>query len=183
MGPLLSIVVFGTPGTAGSKSAFPIWRTTPDGRKELVRINQVEKDLKHIKRDWRTAVMAAAKDLIVVGDKIVAPYPLDEALRVDMVFTVAKPKSAPKTIRTWPAVKPDRGKFGRATEDALIAAGVIKDDGRIVAGETSKCYPGEGDYALAAPGVVIRIWRMTDLYPGAPPPTRRDVDEVLSLFE
>jgi Holliday junction resolvase RusA-like endonuclease len=173
--PLIRIVVRGTPGTAGSKSAFPIWRNDPvTGRREFVKTVQVEKDIRKVKQDWRTAVMAAAANLIVDdGGRIRSPYPLDEALVCSMVFTVAKPASAPKTRRVWPDKRPDALKYARATEDALQAAGVLKDDGRIVRyTELAKSYPHEHEHALEVPGVVILLWRAIDLVgvPSAPVP-------------
>lgn len=169
--PLLRIVVRGTPGTAGSKSAFPLWRKTADGGREFVKTLQVEQDLRNVKVNWRTAVMAGAANLIVDGEgRLRSPYPLDEAVVAAMVFTVKKPSTASKTQRSWPAVRPDVCKYARATEDALQAAGVLKDDGRIVRyRELAKTYPHEHELALEVPGVVILLWRAIDLV-GLPAP-------------
>jgi Holliday junction resolvase RusA-like endonuclease len=168
--PLVHLIVRGTPGTAGSKSAFPIWRKTPDGGKEFVKTVQVEKDLHKVKANWRTQVMAAAEALIVdERGRIRPPYPLDEALVATVVFTVAKPGSAPKTRRSWPAVKPDIDKYLRATLDALTAAGVLASDGRIVRfRDLAKVYPREDEHALETPGAVILLWRAIDLVGRAP---------------
>jgi crossover junction endodeoxyribonuclease RusA len=77
---------------------------------------------------------------------------------VDMIFTMKKPKSAPKTKRTWPKSAPDLSKLARSTEDALTIAGVYEDDARIVEyGRLAKVFPGEDPDALESPGCLIRI--------------------------
>jgi len=164
--PVARLVVYGTPGTAGSKSAFPLWRKTADGGREFVRTKQVEVDLKKVKANWREAILSAAQRLILDPwtDRIRAPFPLDEALVASMVFTVRKPANAHKTVRTWPATRPDVLKYARAAEDALQAAGVLKDDARVVEySRLAKVFPGEDRDALDAPGVVITLWRMAEL--------------------
>jgi len=169
--PVLRLVVFGTPGTAGSKSAFPLWRTDKaTGQRHFVRTMQVEKDLQKVKANWRTQVMAAAAEQIrcpcpeLDCTKLLDPFPLDEALAATVVFTVKKPASAPKSTRSWPAVKPDVGKYARAAEDAFQAAGVVRDDGRICEyRRLAKCYPREDPDALDVPGMVFTLWRMQDL--------------------
>jgi Holliday junction resolvase RusA-like endonuclease len=79
------------------------------------------------------------------------------AVSVEMTFTMPKPKSAPKTRRTWPATRPDLSKLVRSTEDALTDAGAWEDDARVVYCVASKVYPGEAVNALDKSGVVIRI--------------------------
>lgn len=158
--PLLHIVVHSTPGTAGSKSAFPVYRGTGPDRHFTGHVSVAEKDRDGTKRNWRQAIVHAAREQM----DGTSAYPLDEALVIDMVFTVAKPVSAPKTKRTWPTARPDLLKYARATEDALTAAGVLKDDARVVEyGRLAKVYPREDGDALDAPGVLIRVWRITDL--------------------
>jgi len=164
--PVVELVIVGTPGTAGSKSAFPI--KAADGH--IVRINMVEKDPQHVKRNWRSQIIdqvrtAYACDCAVPGCAALRPpFPLDEALVASMVFTVKKPVSAPKTVRSWPSARPDTIKYTRATEDALTAAGLLKDDARIVRYvELAKVYPGEDPGALPTPGARIRLWRMAEL--------------------
>ena len=84
--------------------------------------------------------------------------PLDGPLRCTMIFTLPKPKSAPKARRTWPDKKPDLSKLVRSVEDALTDSGLIVDDARIVdyAG-TRKCFPNEDPKALDVPGVRIEL--------------------------
>ena len=107
-------------------------------------------------KPWRQDVVAAAL-AAYVNQK-----PLDGPLTVRMFFTVPKPKSAPRSRRTWPDRKPDLSKLPRSTEDALKTAGVIADDARIVEYERlAKVFPGEEPESLWASGAlsVIRTAR------------------------
>jgi len=84
--------------------------------------------------------------------------PLDGPLRCTMIFTLPKPKSAPKARRSWPDKKPDLSKLVRSVEDALTDSGIIVDDARIVEyGETRKVFPNEDPKALDVPGVRIEL--------------------------
>lgn len=102
-------------------------------------------------KPWREAVKYAA---LAVRN---GSPPLDGPLTVAMVFTLPKPKSAPKKRTTYPDRKPDLSKLVRSTEDALVDSGLIADDARITMLVASKVFPNEGAGALDAPGVQIRI--------------------------
>jgi len=53
---------------------------------------------------------------------------------------------------------PDVSKLARSTEDALTAAGIWKDDARVVEyTRLAKVFPGEDRQSLEAPGVIIEI--------------------------
>jgi hypothetical protein len=53
---------------------------------------------------------------------------------------------------------PDLSKLARATEDALVDAGLLRDDARIVEYlRLAKVFPNEDPEALDAPGVRIAI--------------------------
>jgi Holliday junction resolvase RusA-like endonuclease len=133
----LHIVVYGRPAPQGSKRHV--------GRGIMIESS------KHVK-PWREDVRAAA--LTVRGEAA----PLDGPLTVRMVFTMQKPKSAPKRARTWPDRVPDVSKLIRSTEDALVSAGLIADDARIVEyTRVAKVFPNEDPEALEAPGVRIQI--------------------------
>lgn len=169
--PVARLVVYGTPGTAGSKSGFPIFRGTGADRHFTGRVNVAEKP-SATKRNWRTAVTDAVTDLVLCGmacgdpdcTALRVPFPLDEALTASMVFTVKKPLSAPKLTRTWPTARPDLLKYARATEDAMKDAGLFVDDSRLVDyRRMAKVYAGEDPDALDAPGVVITLWRTVEL--------------------
>ena len=103
-------------------------------------------------KPWREDVKAAAE---AVRNGAAA---LDCAINARMVFTVAKPKSAPKTRKTYPSTKPDVSKLVRSTEDALSDSGIWRDDARVVNySRIAKVYPGEDPEALEVPGVRILI--------------------------
>jgi Holliday junction resolvase RusA-like endonuclease len=153
---MFELVVRGRPAPQGSKRG--VARTTGKGADlKIVGIRQIEMS-PHV-GVWRDDVKAAAETRIgLTGHK-----PWDCPLRVRMVFTVRKPASAPKRRRTWPGTMPDLSKLCRSTEDALTAAGVWKDDARVVEyTRLAKVYPGEDPEALEVPGVRISVEPVTD---------------------
>lgn len=148
----MTITVYGMPAPQGSKRYVG---TSKAGRGILI-----ESSAKV--RPWRQDVKAAAIELVQRrGVGAVAPVNefgrMDGPINVRMVFTLPKPKSAPKRARSWPDRKPDLSKLVRSTEDALTDAGVWEDDARIVRLVATKCYPGEGTDSLHIPGCVIHI--------------------------
>lgn len=148
MGEILRLRIYGMPAPQGSKRFV--------GRAKNGRGIMVESSKKV--KPWRQDVKAAAEAVRNGAD------PLDGPLRVTMVFTLPKPKSAPKRRRTWPMRTPDLSKLARSTEDALTDAGLWVDDSRVVEyGFLAKRYPGEGTMALEAPGAVIVVERIDDL--------------------
>jgi hypothetical protein len=167
--PVLRLVVHGTPGTAGSKSAFPIYKGSGPERHFTGRVAVAESPSK-TKTNWRTAIVDEVRRALACTcpapdcTRLAPPFPLDEALVASIVFTVKKPGGAPKRARTWPTARPDLLKYARATEDALKDAGVFVDDARLVDyRRLAKVYPGEDPDALTVPGAVITMWRAADL--------------------
>ena len=141
----LRIVVYGSPAPQGSKSFKGLAKS---GHAILV---ESSKRVKPWRQDVKSAGIEARN----------GAAPLDGPLVARMVFTLPKPKNAPKTRRTYPDRKPDVSKLLRSTEDALTDAGVIADDARLVEfTRLAKVYPGEDPEALEAPGVVITLERM-----------------------
>jgi len=137
----LRIVVYGSPAPQGSKKFVGL----KAGRGIMVESSKKVKP-------WREDVKAAA--LLARNDAAA----LDGPLVLRMVFTLRKPLSAPKSRRLWPMRKPDVSKLARSTEDALVDAGLIADDARIVEySRLAKVYPNEDPEALEAPGVRIEI--------------------------
>lgn len=128
-----TITVLGAVGPQGSK------RSVGNGRM----IESSEKV-----RPWRDSVAWEAR---------AANVKVDGPVSVELIFTMRKPKSAPKRRRTWPDRKPDIDKCCRSTLDALVTAGAIEDDARVVELKALKVFPGEHDDALDVPGVLIRI--------------------------
>lgn len=145
----VEIIAFGLPAPQGSKRYV--------GRGIMVESSQALKP-------WREAVKWAALDSAPpnVSEKVI----LDGPLSVRMVFTFNRPRSHYRTGRNaellrdnaplFPHGKPDLSKLIRSTEDALVDAGVIRDDCLIVECQASKVYVGEDD-ALNMPGVRIGI--------------------------
>lgn len=138
---MISFTVYGQPAAQGSKRALVNKYT---GRASVV------ENSKRVK-PWRQDVKAAALEA-----RNGAP-PLDGPLWLRVWFTLPKPKSAPKKLKTHPDKKPDVSKLVRALEDALVDAGVMVDDARIVRLEASKVYPNEDPMALEAPGARVEL--------------------------
>lgn len=96
---------------------------------------------------WRKVVTAAAtaqmkKDLLLT---------LRGPVVVNLDFYLRKPKK-PK-FPLAPATYPDLDKLVRSTLDAIVMAGVIEDDGRVIRIATSKAWTEK------TPGVVIEVSR------------------------
>jgi len=172
--PLLTVVVLGVPGTAGSKSGMPIYKGKGADRVFTGKVAVIESKSK-TKTSWRQGVVESARAAIACdcGDPdgcigTLPGYPIDDALIGSMVFTVPRPASARPGDR--PSKRPDLLKYGRATEDALKDAGVFTDDARIVEyGRFAKTYPGEDPDALDVPGALIVLWRASQLPLWRPP--------------
>ena len=154
----LTITVHGDPKPQGSKDFKGFSKR---GRAILV---ESCKDLPN----WRAAVVWAARE--AMAREKCAPWSNEVFARftgplsVTMVFTLPRPKSAPKS-RLWPDRKPDIDKLVRSTSDALKDAGVIEDDARIVHLAARKEFPVDQLTpqrtplfgCLASPGAVIEI--------------------------
>lgn len=137
------IIVYGDPAPQGSKKFVGMAKGT--GRGILVESSTRVKP-------WRQDVVAAARQAMAGFTMFDGP------LCIKMVFTLPKPSSAPKRKRTWPNKKPDVSKLARSTEDALVTAGAIRDDSRIVEySRLAKVFAGEDPDALTSPGVLIEI--------------------------
>ena len=101
----------------------------PQGSKRFVGIHQGKgrmiESSKKVK-PWREAVYWAA---IEAKQKAGMVEPMDGPLAVDFMFVLPM---APIVKRLLPDRKPDISKLIRSTEDALVDAGLIADDARIV---------------------------------------------------
>lgn len=131
----LFISVMGVPGPQGSKS----FKGMRGGKPVLAESSKKV-------RPWREAVVIAARSAIVAA----GGTPLDGPIEMDVLFLLPPPKTMPKG-RTAPTVYPDLSKLVRSTEDALVTAGVIADDARIVRTSSEK------RYADGMPGALIWI--------------------------
>jgi Holliday junction resolvase RusA-like endonuclease len=142
---VIEIVVYGIPATQGSKSF--------KGLSKAGHAIMVESSSKKLK-PWRLAVSwAASEQRKTIKGPII----------VEMVFTLPKPKSAPKRRKTWPDRTPDLSKLARSAEDSLSDAGIWEDDARVIEYRLlAKRYPNEGVDALDRPGVVIRLFPVVE---------------------
>jgi Holliday junction resolvase RusA-like endonuclease len=135
---MIELRVIGLPAPQGSKKFVGLSKA---GHGVLVESSKAVKP-------WREAVKWAASE---AGTKLAGP------IRMVVTFTLPKPKSAPKTRRTWPDRKPDLSKLVRSTEDALTDAGIWEDDSRVVECVAAKVFPNEGQDALDRPGAIIKL--------------------------
>ena len=183
--PILSFVVYGTPSPQGSKS-FGGFR---NGKAVLMEqskgVDPWRKTVRHVAlqaiRDWTAKT----------GRTWVA---IDEPVMVSAVVTLPSSKAAEDRGDVFSYNVPDLDKLQRAIGDALAPTplrdddgkgmterarkqarermmadrrkqSVLHDDSRIVIwDQCMKVYPGTMPMALGYPGVVIRIWRMSELH-------------------
>jgi len=147
---VIEIKVYGLPAPQGSKKFLG----TKNGRGIVVESSKAVKP-------WREAVKSAALDVLSLRELTVGAHcngGVPGPIVAEMIFTVPKPKSAPKSRKTYPDRKPDLSKLIRSTEDALSDVGAWEDDARVVEYKrTAKVFPGEDPDALHVPGAVIRI--------------------------
>ncbi len=145
---MLEIVVRGIPAPQGSKRFVGHAKS---GRGIMI---ESSARVKPWRQDVKEAARMACENAGFYGDRLPA---IKGACRVEMIFTLPKPKSAPKTRITYPDRKPDLSKCIRSTEDALTDVLCFEDDARIIDIVSGKRYPNEGIDALDTPGAVIRI--------------------------
>jgi Holliday junction resolvase RusA-like endonuclease len=132
-------------------------RPAPQGSKKHIGNGRMVEQSKRVE-PWRKAVAVAARQAIGAGWT-----PLDGPLAIEVIFTVRKPKSAPKTRTTWPCTRDsgDLDKLLRSTFDALATdVSAIADDSRVIQVTAVKAFPGEHPDTLPQPGAVIRIWAL-----------------------
>ncbi|WGH28231.1 hypothetical protein 10KY502B_gene0030 [Xanthomonas phage 10KY502B] len=151
----MKIVVYGDPAPQGSKS-FKGTFIGKDGRTHA----KLAESSKRV-APWRQDVKLAAEGAIEGCGDPGAWVPMDGPLLLLVVFTLPAPLSLPKRRASYPCKLPDLSKLVRSTEDALTAAGVWKDDARVVECRAIKTYPadtlGAHPDALRRPGAVIRV--------------------------
>ena len=152
-GPYLTIAIYGTARPKGSLRHIGknrLVESSPDGPA------------------WRTAVKDAARaemarrvELYSIDNRF-AQYPLDGPLCLDITITCNKPKSASKSKPSYPCTRStgDIDKLQRNIFDALVDAGAIADDSRIVEVRARKCYPGQLPQALDTAGTHIQIYKV-----------------------
>lgn len=140
---VLTFALLGSPVPQGSKSFKGMSRS---GRAIMV---ESAKGLK----PWRAQVQ---KTIATAMGQAASPplgWPLLGPVAIDLVFTVPKPKAAPKTRVTWPIVAPDVDKLVRGVLDAATYAGLWGDDAQVIDVHAFKAYPAETPGALRGPGL------------------------------
>jgi len=154
----LTITVYGKPAPQGSKRHV--------GNGILIESSKAL-------HPWRADVRTTAHQHIRCTcpnncGKLLPGYPIEGPVAVRMVFTMIRPRSHYRTGRnshllrpdapTRPHTPPDLSKLIRSTEDALTAAGVWRDDARVVEyTRAAKVWAGEDPESLDAPGCRIVI--------------------------
>lgn len=137
---MIELEVVGIPSPQGSKSAVLI-----GGKARLIEGSSTTGREKH--KSWRQGVCQAGRDWLVANPQAT----LDEPIRMWMVFRFPLPGS--DKYRTLHTVKPDLSKIIRSTEDAIVDAGIIRDDSLVFSLRVDKFYC-HGD---ATPGATIVI--------------------------
>lgn len=111
---------------------------------------------------WREIIQHEAEACINGSRYYQAPtghFPLEGPLALTCLFTMPKPATAPKTRITFPIKRPDTSHLLRAVEDALVAAGAMRDDAQLVYSAGTKVYPGwRGSQPV--PGVRVLLYRI-----------------------
>lgn len=142
--PLLAVVVYGLPIAQGSLSS--------GGGPGRPAYYSNAKTL----QPWREDVEAAIRRAAEAAGLRVPLLTLDPVV-CEMTFTLPRPKSAPKTRRTYPTSRPDWDKLARSVSDAVTTSGLFRDDSQIVEGTSRKVFPSEHPLSLPVPGVRFTI--------------------------
>jgi len=128
----IRIFVHGKPSSQGSKVAGQ----RKDGRYFVRPATKTE-------RPWRQLVVD------MLSQKWEGP-PIEGGFELTMTFAFVRPKSGEGKKRPSLSVRPEGDKLQRAVQDALKLAGVIREDGQMVAWQGVKEY-------RARPGVEIEV--------------------------
>lgn len=133
--PRIAITAYGIPQVQGNH------RVARTGK--FAKIRDANENLP----GWRLLVSNLARQDFK-GDMILGPVELN------VVFWIARPKSAPKTRDVRPLTRGggDWDKLARAIGDSLVDAGVMKDDSQIVEAHVSKRYAVTRDLPIFIKG-------------------------------
>ena len=137
---IVDFVAVGLPKPQGSKRAF-----IAGGRARVV--EQVDN------KDWRATVQHAAIEAMA------GRPPVEGPVAVTVTFALPRPKSHPKTRRTWPTARPDVDKLVRAVNDSLTHV-VWGDDSQIVSMHAAKVWAHID--IPRAPGAHVRVVAVTE---------------------
>ncbi|WP_128378501.1 RusA family crossover junction endodeoxyribonuclease [Streptomyces cavernae] len=153
--PAVNVVVHGRPAPKGSKDPVG-FRRGKNGR-----LVTVMAESSPYLDAWMDAVTLIVRQALARGRARKALGPV----YAHVVFTMPKPKTAPKRKRTYPAVYPDVDKLARSTFDAITKATAWEDDSRVIEAHHVKTYPGEHPDALDKPGALIRLYTLAQPVP------------------
>lgn len=153
---MIGFVVLGGIATQGSKNTFAIYRgSEAKGTREFTgKIAVVERDAKL--PVWRDAVKKAAR-ASAGRYALLEEFPVRGPVRVDITFSIHRPKRVPAERCGWPSVKPDLDKYERAILDALTLSGLIVDDGQVTQTKPTKLYN-----ILPGTGVVVEVYALDE---------------------
>lgn len=133
----MKLDVIGIPAPQGSKTRMPngamLDGTSTTGRAKLV--------------EWRRAVADAGRAELAANPR--PPFAGPTAITIS--FRFPKVKSDPH--RFWHATMPDCSKILRATEDALVSAGVLSDDRILCRITVTKRYVNDSEL----PGCTVEL--------------------------
>lgn len=153
----IAVSVHGEPTTKGNQICI--------GEVGPIKHKLVERTKAPHKRWLKTLDPAGVKLRELAGGVIDAP------VGVELVFTLARPDSAPLWKRPWPAVRNgDVDKLARFVLDALTRTkrrpelGVLADDAIVCELLVRKVYPDTPDVPdrLSRPGVTIRLYPLDE---------------------
>lgn len=143
----MRFVVEGTPVPQGSKKAFVV--KGPKGPRAVM-----IDDEKAALKVWRDLVTAAARAAMLDPVSPIQTIPAQVAVKVEIEFRMARPKTVKPEVRPFPSVSPDVDKLARAVLDAMTTAGVYVDDGQVIDLHPTQVYAEPGE----APGAVVGVW-------------------------
>jgi Holliday junction resolvase RusA-like endonuclease len=132
-----AFVALGTPAPQGSHRAFVVKTKTGANRAVVTQDSARTKP-------WRAAIKEAAPP----GPQLEGP------VAMSIVFTLARPKSAKKTL-TIPATRPDLDKYLRSTLDAVTEAGLLHDDAQVAEIVRLAKVWSPAKHGLSVPGALI----------------------------
>jgi Holliday junction resolvase RusA-like endonuclease len=134
-------------------------KPAPQGSKRHVGRGVLIEESKRV-APWREAVKWA----VLASSWTPEDYPLDGPVRVEVTFCFNKSASAPKRRRSWPVKRStfDVDKLLRSIFDALVDAGVFRDDCQVIDVRARKVYVDDPASPLATPGAVIRVVQPLD---------------------
>lgn len=133
----MRLEVIGIPAPQGSKTRMPNGAMV-DGTSTTGRIKLVE---------WRRAVADAGRAELARNPR--PPFSGPTAITISFRF----PTVASDPYRCWHATAPDGSKILRATEDALVHAGVLSDDRILSKIAISKRYVNDSEL----PGCTVEV--------------------------